>query len=116
MINRIVRRLSGTPRIRVRLRPTSGYGASDPEITHGSNHIRYVGETATIRLTTDAPPSYILEETPFSSMNRFRSCLARMNPSPVRRRRRRRNSMIAPAIIGATGSANWRCHWSGKMP
>ena len=65
MINRIVRRVSGTPRIRVRLRPTSGYGAADPEITHGSNHIRYVGETATIRLTTDAPPSYVLEETPF---------------------------------------------------
>ena len=65
MIYRIVRRVAGTPRIRVRLHPTSGYGAADPEITHGSNHIRYVGETATIRLTTDAPPSYILEEMTF---------------------------------------------------
>ena len=34
--------LGGAPRIRIRLRPTYGYGRGVPEVTHGSNHIRYV--------------------------------------------------------------------------
>jgi len=57
--------LSGTPRIRIRVRPVSGYGQHRPEITHGSNHVRYVMADMTLRLTTDAPVSYVLEETPF---------------------------------------------------
>lgn len=57
--------LSGTPRIRLRVRPMSGYGQHRPEITHGSNHIRYVMPDLTLRLTTDASVAYILEETPF---------------------------------------------------
>ena len=39
---RRVRALAGTPRICVRVRLSFGYGALRPEITHGSNHIRYV--------------------------------------------------------------------------
>lgn len=58
--------LSGTPRIRMRIRPTSGYGQHRPEITHGSNHIRYVMPDLTLRLTTDASVAYVLEETPFN--------------------------------------------------
>jgi GH15 family glucan-1,4-alpha-glucosidase len=65
MIVRRVRAISGTPRIRVRLRPTFGYGAQQPEITHGSNHVRYVGPERALRLTTDAPVSYVLSGTPF---------------------------------------------------
>jgi len=57
--------LSGTPRIRMRVRPTSEYGQQRPEITHGSNHIRYVMSDLTLRLTTDASVAYVLEETPF---------------------------------------------------
>ena len=57
--------LSGTPRIRMRVRPTSEYGQQRPEITHGSNHIRYVMPDLTLRLTTDASVAYVLEETPF---------------------------------------------------
>ena len=57
--------LSGTPRIRMRVRPLSGYGQHRPEITHGSNHIRYVMPDLTLRLTTDASVAYVLEETPF---------------------------------------------------
>ena len=42
------------------------YGARKPEITRGSNHIRYVGSDTSLRLTTNAPPlTYILDETPF---------------------------------------------------
>ncbi len=62
---RSVRTLAGTPRICVRLRPSFGYGAQRPEVTHGSNHIRYVSPDRALRLTTDAPVSYVLAETPF---------------------------------------------------
>jgi len=64
----LVRRLRptvGTPRIRVRLRPLERYGAKVPATTHGSNHIRYVGATMTLRLTTDLPLSYIRREVAF---------------------------------------------------
>ena len=66
MTVRRVKPVLGNPRIRVRLRPVYGYGASRPEITHGSNHIRHVtpGGLA-LRLTTDAPVSFILDEIPF---------------------------------------------------
>ena len=62
---RRIRPLSGTPRIRIRLRPVFDYGATLPTITHGSNHIRYVSSNYTIRVTTNAPVSYVLNETPF---------------------------------------------------
>ena len=39
---RIVRPVAGSPRIRVRLRPTRGWGNSDVTHTAGSNHIRYL--------------------------------------------------------------------------
>ncbi len=64
----IIRRLRpvrGAPRIRVRLRPSFDYGAAIPAITHGSNHIRYVGSDLTLRLTTNAPIAYVLQETAF---------------------------------------------------
>jgi GH15 family glucan-1,4-alpha-glucosidase len=64
MLVRRVQTLAGTPRIRVRLRPSFGYGALAPAITHGSNHIRYVSPDRVLRLTTDAPVSYLLAETP----------------------------------------------------
>ena len=52
---RRVRTLAGTPRICIRLRPSFSYGALRPEITNGSNHIRYVSPDRVLRLTTDAP-------------------------------------------------------------
>ncbi len=64
----IVRRiepLSGVPRIAIRVRPTFGYGKPFTERVLGSNHIRYGGGTETVRLTTDAPLSYIANETTF---------------------------------------------------
>ena len=64
----IVRRifpLSGKPRVRIRLRPRFGWGSVRPRIATGSNHIRYVSEDLTLRLTTDAPLSYVVEERSF---------------------------------------------------
>ncbi len=62
---RRIDRLSGRPRIRVRLRPVYGYGQNRPETTRGSNHIRYLLPDLVLRLTTDAPVSYIQDEVPF---------------------------------------------------
>jgi GH15 family glucan-1,4-alpha-glucosidase len=57
--------LSGSPRIAIRVRPTHGYGKICGTHTMGSNHIRYLGGETILRLTTDAPLSYIVEETVF---------------------------------------------------
>jgi GH15 family glucan-1,4-alpha-glucosidase len=64
-IVRLLRPFGESPRIRIRLRPAFGYGAHPPEVTRGSNHIRYVGSAMSLRLTTNAPLTYILDETPF---------------------------------------------------
>ncbi|NIM28766.1 MAG: glycoside hydrolase family 15 protein [Gammaproteobacteria bacterium] len=62
---RRLRTIVGTPRIVIRVRPRFDYGATAPSLTHGSNHIRYVGDKLTLRLTTNAPITYVLNETPF---------------------------------------------------
>ncbi len=62
---RHVRPVSGHPRITVRVRPVHSYNRDAPDRTRGSNHIRYVLPHLTLRLTTDAPVSYVMNETPF---------------------------------------------------
>ena len=65
----LVRRLepiSGRPRVTIRIRPTFAYGALKPQVTHGSNHVRFVGDTSVLRLTTDGSVSAILHESEFS--------------------------------------------------
>ena len=64
----LVRRLTpiaGSPRIRIRVRPRFDFGATAPVLTFGSHHIRYVGPSMTLRLTTNAPIDYIRDETFF---------------------------------------------------
>lgn len=65
MIVRQITHLSGTPRVRVRMRPTCNYGADAVRTTRGSNHLRYVSDTRVLRLTTDVPISHIIEERAF---------------------------------------------------
>ena len=65
MLVRRLRRLAGSPRLTLRLRPACSEGAARPQVTWGSNHIRYVAPTLTLRLTTDASLTAILQETPF---------------------------------------------------
>jgi GH15 family glucan-1,4-alpha-glucosidase len=64
----LVRRFepTGRPRVTLRLRPTFNYGALKPAITSGSNHARFVGDTAAVRLTTDASITHVLHETEFT--------------------------------------------------
>ncbi|MGF1621269.1 MAG: glycoside hydrolase family 15 protein [Rhodomicrobiaceae bacterium] len=65
----LIRRLmpvSGSPRVRIRVKPRFEYGNIAPNVTVGSNHIRYAGPKFAIRLTTDTPIDYILDETSFN--------------------------------------------------
>ena len=65
MLLRGIEPVSGSPRVRVKLRPAKNYGAGACERTRGSNHIRYLGENLTIRLTTDIAITHVLDETGF---------------------------------------------------
>ncbi len=65
-IIRRIRPLRGTPRISIRVRPTFDYGRISPAIARGSNHMRFAGPTFTVRLTTDAPIDYIVDEKEFN--------------------------------------------------
>ncbi len=58
---RFVRPLHGSPRVRVRLRPTRSWGLDSPPLPGGSNHLRFDLPALPMRLTTDAPISLIQE-------------------------------------------------------
>jgi GH15 family glucan-1,4-alpha-glucosidase len=65
MLVRIVRPLSGRPRLRMRLAPMEGYGERLRRVVPGSHHIRFPGSELDLRLTTDASVSAILEQRVF---------------------------------------------------
>jgi GH15 family glucan-1,4-alpha-glucosidase len=62
---RIIEPVAGLPRIAIRFRPTFGYGHPVANRSLGSNHIRYWGGGTQLRLSTDAPLSYIEGESSF---------------------------------------------------
>ncbi|MFA7596007.1 MAG: glycoside hydrolase family 15 protein [Novosphingobium sp.] len=62
---RIVRPVAGSPRIRVRLRPSTAWGSARADHTRGSNHIRYLLENGVMRLSTTAPIGWIEDERLF---------------------------------------------------
>ena len=62
---RIVRPISGSPRIRVRLRPARRWGEARAETTRGSNHIRYMVHDSVLRLSTTAAVGWIEDERLF---------------------------------------------------
>ena len=65
-IFRRIEPLAGLPRIKIRVRPTFNYGQPFSSRALGSNHIRFAGGIDAVRLTTDAPFSYIAHEAPFA--------------------------------------------------
>ncbi|HSN69996.1 MAG TPA: glycoside hydrolase family 15 protein [Steroidobacteraceae bacterium] len=65
MLVRIIEPVIDHPVVTVRVRPMWNYGANEPLRTAGSNHINFAGEAFTLRLTTDASISAVLEERPF---------------------------------------------------
>ena len=62
---RIVRPLAGSPRIRVRLRPTHDWGRTSQPLPGGSNHLRFDLTALPMRLTTSAPIGLVREERHF---------------------------------------------------
>ncbi|MCC6920591.1 MAG: glycoside hydrolase family 15 protein [Alphaproteobacteria bacterium] len=66
MLVRRIERIAGRPRIAIRVRPTFVYGSRQVRASLGSNHLRWVGESLSIRLTTDAPVNYVMGESEFA--------------------------------------------------
>lgn len=66
MIVRRIEPLERRTRIIVRIRPHFNYGADKPTVNVGSNHVRFSGPNATLRVTTDMATSYLLEEAEFA--------------------------------------------------
>jgi GH15 family glucan-1,4-alpha-glucosidase len=62
---RIVRPVAGSPRIRIRLRPSTDWGSAKATTTRGSNHIRYLLGDRAVRLSTSAPVGWIEDERLF---------------------------------------------------
>ena len=65
-IVRRIRVLQGTPRIRIAVQPLGRWGTATPVLTHGSNHVRFVGPDQTFRLTTNAPITYLDKQSWFA--------------------------------------------------
>jgi len=63
-IIRIVEPIAGLPRVTVLIRPTHHYW-QPTQLAMGSNHIRYSGGSTALRVTTDAPLSYVDREAAF---------------------------------------------------
>ncbi len=72
---RIVEPLSGTPRIRVLCDPILGWSKARPRRVNGSHHIAFHGYDSELRLTTDAPLTYMNDE-PFALTTRRHFVLA----------------------------------------
>ena len=66
MIVRRLEPLAKRTRLAVRIRPLFNYGADKPSVSVGSNHVRFTGTNATLRVTSDMATSYILEEAEFA--------------------------------------------------
>lgn len=62
---RIVRPVAGSPRIKVQLRPCSGWNQDKVTRSYGSNHISYDIEAMGMRLSTNAPIGLVGQESCF---------------------------------------------------
>jgi GH15 family glucan-1,4-alpha-glucosidase len=65
MLVRIIRRVTGRPRIALCVRPMIDYGNALAEVRGGTHHISYVGGSQSMRLTTDASIAAITDEQSF---------------------------------------------------
>jgi GH15 family glucan-1,4-alpha-glucosidase len=80
---RMIEPIAGLPRITIRVRPTHNYGMPITQRSSGSNHIRYWAGDTIIRLTTDAPLSYIEREAPFVLTRGINLVLGNDEPFPA---------------------------------
>lgn len=66
MLVRMIRPLTGTPRVKVVCRPTYDYGKTEPGSYIASNHIQWIMPGTQLRLTSNAPLTYVKEGRPFA--------------------------------------------------
>jgi GH15 family glucan-1,4-alpha-glucosidase len=66
MLVRKLEPLSGTPRVRVVCQPVGEYGSKQLSRRRSSNHIAFLGLEEEIRLTTNIPLTYVLDEEDFA--------------------------------------------------
>jgi GH15 family glucan-1,4-alpha-glucosidase len=64
-IARIARPVRGMPRVVVRCRPRMEYGRDEPRVTNMGQAISYQTNDCTLFLSSDAPITYVLNETAF---------------------------------------------------
>ncbi|MGL1888812.1 MAG: glycoside hydrolase family 15 protein [Reichenbachiella sp.] len=74
MLIRKIEPISGHPKIKVKCDPVGNYGATVPERSIGSNHIRYIGLDSQVRLTTNVSLSYIMDDHEFV-LNETKYCV-----------------------------------------
>jgi GH15 family glucan-1,4-alpha-glucosidase len=65
MLIRRIEPVSGRPAVRIRLRPAGNYGARAYHRQLGSHHVRFFDAMQALRVTTDSPVSYLVEERVF---------------------------------------------------
>jgi GH15 family glucan-1,4-alpha-glucosidase len=65
MLIRRIEPVRGRPAVRIRLRPAGNYGGRPFERQLGSHHVRFLDAAQSLRVTTDAPVSYLAEERVF---------------------------------------------------
>ena len=65
MLIRKIEVLKGNPQIIVKCKPVGHYGETVPEESIGSNHIRFLGLDAHVRLTTNISLNYVLDQQGF---------------------------------------------------
>jgi Glycosyl hydrolases family 15/Domain of unknown function (DUF5911) len=65
MLVRRIEPVSGRPAVRISVRPAGNYGARAYHRQLGSHHVRFFDATRSLRVTTDAPVSYLVEEREF---------------------------------------------------
>jgi GH15 family glucan-1,4-alpha-glucosidase len=65
MLIRKVEPIAGSPKIQICCQPVTDQGRVQLTPSQGSNHIRYMGIDQELRLTTNAPLTYICESKPF---------------------------------------------------
>jgi GH15 family glucan-1,4-alpha-glucosidase len=65
-IIRRIERISGSPMVRVRVRPMQNYGSARIPHERRDDYLRYAGDSQALRLTTDAPLDAVVNEAPFA--------------------------------------------------
>jgi GH15 family glucan-1,4-alpha-glucosidase len=64
MIIRIVRVISGSPKIKVTCNPTKGWSKEIIPMRRGNSHIQFVGLEDELRLSTNMPLTYLIDNIP----------------------------------------------------